>query len=588
MGRSSTSLFTLFMIYCFGAVSISYAQTVDKVQVTGHVHETKQLEPTEERLKQLRLPQGFQIAKFALLSNPRIIALTDDGTVYVSQRQPGTVSMLRDTNNDGVVDVQKVVAEKKDAHGLVIHQGKLYLATVKEIFVADINKDGTLSPLKTLVTDLPDGGQHPNRTLAVGPDGWLYVSVGSTCNACREPNEESATLLRMKLDGSGRQVFASGLRNTIGFGWHPVSKKLFGMDHGIDWLGDNEQNEEFNELSEGARYGWPYVYADGKISAHPNPPKEFTPEMWKRMSKEPTLLYTPHSAPMQMAWYTGTMFPAEYRNDAFVAMRGSWNRTPPSGYEVIRIRFNRNGQPQKIEPFVTGFLLTGAGAEGHFARPVGLAVAKDGALLLSDDTNGVIYRISYGAVAAATNNFVPVQVKPAQLFPPTITSALPELASVATIKVTSSFFPSNGAIPQEHSAYGQDLSPTLKWSGIPAGTKSLVLMVEDPDAISPKPFVHWLVANIAPTVTQLPAGLPKQEQLSQVANALQGANNMSTIGWFGPRPPAGDLPHHYHFQVFALDTILDLKPGYNRQALLAALSGHVLAKGELIGTYQRK
>lgn len=562
------------------ATVLSRQQEPAQVRVTGHVYETAKLEPTEERIRQLKLPAGFQITKFAMLSNPRMIAVGQDGTIYVSQREPGTVSMLRDTDKDGVADVQKVVAEKKDAHGLAIHKGRLYLATIKEVFAAPINSDGTLGEMKTVMTDLPDGGQHPNRTLAVGPDEMLYVTVGSTCNACKEPNEESATMLRAKLDGGERKVFAGGLRNTIGFGWHPASRRLFGMDHGIDWLGDDEQHEELNELTEGARYGWPYIYDKGRINAHPKPPKEFTAEMWKQMSREPLQLYTPHSAPMQMAYYTGGNFPAEFKNDAFVAMRGSWNRNPPSGYEVIRIRFDQQGQPMKIEPFVTGFLLKGGapdGKDGHIARLAGIAVAADGALLLSDDANGVIYRISHGGATTT-----------AQMFPSAITLNLPEAAATATLQVASSAFAPNGAIPLENSAYGADQSPALSWTGAPQETKSFVLMVEDPDSISPKPFAHWLAVNLPPTATALPAALPKTEQLSQFGQAVQGANNTGKIGWYGPRPPAGDPPHHYHFQVFALDRMLDLKPGFNRQALLAAMKGRVLAKGEIIGTYQRK
>jgi Raf kinase inhibitor-like YbhB/YbcL family protein len=568
----------------FAAISVWQQQQATQVRVEGHVYEPAKLEPTDERVRQLKLPQGFQIARFAELSNPRMMAVADDGAIYVSQRDPGTLVMLRDTDNDGVADVQRVVAEKQGAHGVAIHNGKLYLATVKEVFVADIKPDGALSEMKALITDLPDGGQHPNRTLAVGPDGMLYITVGSTCNACRETNEEHATILRARLDGGERRVFASGLRNTLGFGWHPATRRLFGLDHGIDWLGDNEQAEELNEIVDGARYGWPYVYADGKISAHPKPPKEFTPEMWKRMSREPLLLYTPHSAPMQMVFYAGAMFPDEFRNDAFAPMRGSWNRNPPSGYEVVRIRFDQKGQPAQIEPFITGFLIKGGapeGKDGHFARLAGIAVARDGALLISDDANGVIYRVSYGAVASASAD-------QQQIFPRMITGSLPGMPAAATITVTSKSFQPNGAIPEEHSAYGQDRSPALSWLGVPKNAKSLVLMVEDPDAASPKPFAHWLIANIPPNVTELPASLPKQDRLTQFGGAMQGANNMSVIGWFGPRPPAGDPPHHYHFQVFALDTTLDLKPGFNRQALLAAMKGRVLAKGEVVGVYERK
>ena len=528
-------------------------------EVTGHVYEPAKLEPTDERISQLKLPAGFRVAKFAELSNPRMIAVADDGTIYVTQREPGTLSMLKDTNGDGITDVQKVVAEKKSLHGLALHQGQMYLVAINEVFVADMKPDGTLGPLKTIISDLPDAGQHPNRTLAVGQDGMLYISVGSTCNACNEArdNPELATILRAKLDGTNRQVFATGLRNTIGFGWHPASKRLFGMDHGIDWLGDNDQREELNEIVEGAKYGWPWVYADSKINPHPKPPPAFTAEEIARMSKEPLLLYTAHSAPLQMAFYTGAMFPAEYRNDAFVAMRGSWNRTPPSGYEVVRVRFDQGGRPTAVEPFLTGFLVKGGapdGKDGHFARLAGLAVAKDGALLVGDDTNNVIYRVSHGPINQTQQGTNAMSLR-------VITSALPDVQSVpAQIKVSSDAFANNQPIPEKHSAYGLDQSPALSWSGVPSGAKSVVVMVEDPDAASPKPFVHWLVANLPPNASGLPAALPKTDRLTQHGGAVQGATHTGSIGYYGPKPPSEDPAHHYHFQVFALDRVLQLPP----------------------------
>lgn len=556
------------------------------VTIQGHVYEPTKLEATDERVARLRVPAGFRVQKFAELQNPRMLAVGADGAVYVSQREPGTVAMLKDTDGDGVADVQRIVAEKKMLHGLAIHGGKMYLAAVNEVYVADMRPDGTLGPLRTIISDLPDGGQHPNRTLAVGPDSVLYITSGSTCNECHETNPESATVVRATLDGRTRKVFASGLRNTIGFGWHPVSKKLYGMDHGIDWLGDNDQREELNEIVEGAKYGWPYVYADSKLNQHNEPLKTLglTNEDWARQSKEPVLLYTAHSAPMQMAFYTGGMFPAEYRNDAFVAMRGSWNRKPPSGYEVVRVRFDRAGVPVSIEPFLTGFLVPNGAPDGkdaHFARLAGVAVARDGALLIGDDTNNTIYRVSYGGGSSPAQGGMAGRSM--------ITSMLPEAASAQNgITVRSQAFAANQPIPDANSAYGQDLSPALSWSGVPAGAKSLVLMMEDPDASGPKPFVHWLVANLPANATALPASLPKTAALAQPSGAVQGANHTGKVGYYGPHPPSGEPPHRYHFQIFALDTVLKLPPGFNRHALIDAMRGHVLAKGELVGTYQRR
>lgn len=567
-----------FLATLSGQTLLAQADKTTHVRIAANIYETATLAPSVARIKSLKLPTGFQIAKFAEISNPRMLAVAPDGTVYVSQRTPGTLSMLKDTNGDGVADVQRVVAEKKMMHGVYIDKGKIYLATVNQVFTADINRDGTLGALRMIIDVLPDGGQHPNRTLAVA-DGKLYISVGSTCNACDETSPESATILTANLDGSNRKIYASGLRNTIGFGWHPLTKKMYGMDHGIDWLGDNDQQEELNEIVEGAKYGWAYVYADGKINEQDEPPKDLglTNEDWARQSKNPVLMYTPHAAPMQMLFYTGSQFPAEYKNDAFVAFRGSWNRVPPSGYEVVRIRFDQSGNPTKFEPFLTGFLVKGGspdGKDGNFARLAGIAQMRDGSLLVSDDTSNIIYRVSYGK-----NPMPPIMSRD------NISMMLPETAgSPDVIRVSSSAFSNMGIIADRHSAYFQDVSPELQWTGTPRNAKSLVLMMEDPDA-SLKPVTHWIAANISPRVTGFPENVMKTEKYG---DAVQGANHTGKLGYYGPMPPPADKPHGYHFQVFALDTMLNLPSGFNRQALLDAMKGHVIAKGELVGMYQCK
>lgn len=577
---------TIFRLFSFAFIAFGLSaifvlaqenKTTD-VAITGRIYEPAKLEPSVERVKSLKLPAGFQIAKFAEIANPRMLAVAPDGTVYVSQRTPGTVSMLKDTNGDGAADVQKVVAEKPQLHGLYISGGKMYLVTVKEVFVADMNADGSLGALRMIIDDLPDGGQHPNRTLAV-MNNRIYISVGSTCNACNETSKESATILTTDLDGKNRRIFASGLRNTIGFGWHPTSKKMFGMDHGIDWLGDNDQPEELNELVEGAKYGWAYVYADGKINPQDEVPAELglTSEDWARQSKNPVLMYTAHAAPMQMLFYTGAMFPAEYKNDAFVAFRGSWNRIPPSGYEVVRVRFDKSGKPLKFEPFVSGFLVKGGSREGkdaHFARLAGIAQMRDGSILVSDDTNNIIYRISYNSKTMS-----PIMMRD------NISILLPETANAKmTINVKASAFANNAPILDKYSAYFADVSPEISWTGVPNNAKSIVVMMEDPDAAL-KPVTHWIVANILPNVTGLPENVMKAERYG---DAVQGGNHTGKIGYYGPMPPPADKPHNYHFQVFALDTKLDLPSGFNRQALLDAMKNHVIAKGETVGTYQRK
>lgn len=366
--------------------------TTASAQINSYVFRPAVVPATAERVQSLKVPAGFAVKKFAEgLGKPRILAISATGNVYASDREAGIVMMLKDTNGDGTSDTKQTVANIRQAHGLTINNGKMYIAAVREVYVADINGDGTLGQPKMIISNLPDGGQHPNRTLAFGPDGLLYITVGSTCNACVEPNPLNATIVRTNADGTNLTVFAKGLRNTIGFGWHPQTGDLWGMDHGIDWLGDEEQKEEVNLIKQGANYGWPHIYGEGKYNPQPPPQGDTTYQQYLALSTLPTLTYQAHSAPLQMAFYTGTRFPAEYRNDAFVAMRGSWNRRTPSGYKVVRLHFE-GGKPVRFDDFLTGFLVDNN--RSHFARLVGVAVHPDGSLLVSDDTNGVVYRVA--------------------------------------------------------------------------------------------------------------------------------------------------------------------------------------------------
>ncbi len=366
-------------------------------QVQGSVFEPALVPATDERIAQLKVPAGFSISKFAdQMGKPRMLVVSETGGVYVSDRMAGTVTLLRDTNNDGKADQKQVVANIKSVHGLTIYAGKMYMVAIKDVYSANLNVDGTLGQPQRLINDLPDAGQHPNRTIAFGPDGFMYITVGSTCNACAEPNPENATILRANPDGSGRVVYASGLRNTIGFGWHPETKELYGFDHGIDWLGDDQQKEELNVIKQGAFYGWPYIYADGNYNPHPRPMGDTTYAQILAKTTLPSFLYDAHAAPLAIAFYTSTgatsSFPAEYQNDVIVTMRGSWNRSQPSGYKVARVHFE-NGKPVSSVDLVTGFLVDNNQAQ--FGRPVGLVQHTDGSVLFTDDNNGVIYRLSY-------------------------------------------------------------------------------------------------------------------------------------------------------------------------------------------------
>lgn len=537
----------------------------------------------------LRAPEGFRVEVFARdLVNPRILAVSDAGRLYATRRSVGDVVLLRDEDGDGRADGVETVASRPGMHGIAFDGNRVFLATVNDVYVADVGEDGTFGPLTRIIDDLPDGGQHPNRTLAVGPDDRLYISAGSTCNACAETNPENATLLRARKDGTSRTIFAAGLRNTIGFDWQPETGVLYGFDHGIDWLGDEEQVEELNRIEQGKRYGWPYVYGDGAFNPQDDPPNGMTLEQWAQMSEEPVLGYTAHAAPMQMAFYDGAAFPEDYRGDAFVAMRGSWNRRPPSGYEILRVDFE-DGEPVGFEKFLEGFLIERPdGSYGQVARLTGVAVGPDGSLFVGDDSNGIIYRVSYeGEQATASTSASPT---PATVTPPPDSDIAIELvAPRQDVRLSvSAPFETDAAIPPAHAADGDNASPRLEWSGAPEGTRSFVLIVDDPDAAAPKPFVHWIAYDIPAEVTALREGLPTEPLLPDPDGLKQGTNSRGATGYFGPKPPVGDPAHSYHFQIFALDVAeLGIKPGAARDEVIAAMEGHVLASGEIVGTFAR-
>jgi len=601
LGVLSATVFFAMRVWAIEPVS---AQLKDPkaadVAVLGHVLEPKKL-PPKDLLQNIALPKGFEISVFANdLVNPRIIAVSDNGTVYVTRRDLGDVVKLVDANKDGYAESREVVANRPGMHGIAIDGNTVYLATVNDLYKATILPDGKFSPLERFVDDLPDGGQHANRTLAIGPDGKLYVSVGSTCNACDETNPESATILQMNKDGTGRKIFASGLRNTIGFSFEPRSGEIYGMDHGIDWLGDNEQHEELNHIVQGKQYGWPYIYDDGKFNPQDEPPGDISLQEWAARSVNPVGFYTPHAAPMQLAFYTGTQFPNEYRGDAFIAFRGSWNRKPPSGYEVARVHFE-GGKPVSFEAFAQGFLSREDDHWVHHGRLVGLAQTKDGALLLGDDTNGVIYRIAYTGTAKTTKPLGPptnsvgadVHVND----PGTLEPNDPHASNLAikligagvpqAINISSPAFPEGGPIPFIYAAKGENISPPLKWTMGPQGTRSFAIIMEDPDVRENPPFVHWTIFNIPQHYLELPPGIPPLPKLERPNGVEQGKNDRGSIGYVGPNPPPVDPAHHYYFEIFALDIKLDLPEGVTREELLKAMQGHVLSTGYMTGTFDQ-
>lgn len=369
---------------------------------------------TPELVASLRLPAGFRIDTFADdLGHARMLAVRG-ADVYLTRPMQADVLRLRDVDGDGRADERDVVASGlTGVHGIVFRGADLYLATPTAVYRASIAGDGQLSTPMPIVMDLPDGGQHPNRTLGIGPDDRLYISVGSSCDACDETNPEHATMLRALPDGSSREVFARGLRNTIGFAWHPTTEVLWGMDHGSDWRGADLPPEELNRIESGSDYGWPYCFGQRQLDPIIQDPPDTTKAAYCAETAPATLETQAHHAPIGLVFYTAAAFPADYRNDAFVAMRGSWNRIPATGYQIARIDFDASGQPRRFEPFVDGFL--SADGQSTFARPAGISVDAAGALLFTDDSNGVIYRVSYVGAGAADAGALPADAGAAEL-----------------------------------------------------------------------------------------------------------------------------------------------------------------------------
>ena len=366
--------------------------------ITGHVFRPEPRPATDELIATLTLPEGFRLQVYARdLGNPRMMAMGQDGTLYVTRPASNDVVALADRDGDGHADgpPQVVAAGLDHVHGIAVRDGRIYLATVREVYEGSVLADGTIAQLEAVIDDLPGGGQHPLRTLHFGPDAGLYLQIGSSCNDCVESEADKAAISAIEPGAWTRRVFAQGLRNSMGFGWHPASGEMWGVDHGSDWRGDDVPPDELNRLQDGGHYGWPFCWGDRRpdwlTDAMPpdGTPKE---QFCQDRTQAPVLGFAAHSAASDLVFYDGQQFPPDYQGDAFVTQRGSWNRETPIGYGVVRINFEA-GEPKQVEDFLFRFLTNDR--KGTFGRVAGLAIANDGALLVSDDLNGVIYRVTY-------------------------------------------------------------------------------------------------------------------------------------------------------------------------------------------------
>lgn len=336
----------------------------------------------------LILPEGFKVQVFAEdLDSPRGMVFGADGVLFVALSGDGRVVMLPDRDGNGQADeVTTVLEHLNQPSGIAWDGTAMWVADVTRV----IRLDGGVAPYprsdySIVLKELPAGG-HWTRTILLEPSGrGFFLSIGASCDLCQEEDPRRAAIVHYGRDGSGEQIWASGLRNAVGLAFNPETGELWATSSGRDWLGDDLPPDELNAIRRGRHYGWPYCYG----ARVPNP--EYDDQARCDRTEPPISEFPAHSVPLGIVFYEGAMFPAEFRGDAFVALHGSWNRSIPTGYKVVRLRVEA-GRPVAVEDFISGWLGVGGRIWG---RPVQPLVGPDGALYVSDDHGGRIWRIIY-------------------------------------------------------------------------------------------------------------------------------------------------------------------------------------------------
>jgi glucose/arabinose dehydrogenase len=341
-------------------------------------------------LNKIKLPVGFAIDVYAEVENARSMAISPSGVVYVGNKDKDKVYAVKDTDGDNIADKKWIVASGLNMpNGVAFHDGDLFIAEVSKISkIEDVESKLADPPAPTsVVDDYPTETHHGWKYIAFGPDGKLYVPVGAPCNICEPKEEIYASITRINPDGSGREVYAKGVRNSVGFTWHPSTKELWFTDNGRDMLGDEIPNCELNNAPKvGMHFGYPYCH-EGSVKdpefGNKRPCSDFV---------APSAKLGPHVAPLGLKFYTGDQFPSEYRNQIFVALHGSWNRSKKSGYNLSLVKLNENKVTGR-EVFASGWL--DDAEQKAWGRPVDVLLLPDGSMLISDDQANVIYRVSY-------------------------------------------------------------------------------------------------------------------------------------------------------------------------------------------------
>ncbi len=347
--------------------------------------------PREIKLDKIKLPEGFKIEVYASdVKNARSMSLSPNGTLFVGTRGHGSVYALQDTDGDMKVDKQYTLIEDMNMpNGVAFRDGDLYFAEVDKVWVfRDIESklDNPGKP-ELIVDTYPDKKHHGWKYIAFGPDGWLYIPVGAHCNICEPDGEIFASITRLNVETKEVEIMQKGVRNTVGFAWHPETKEFWFTDNGGDWLGDDMPACELNYAPQkGMDFGYPYCHQGDFLDPKVGKGKDCADYA------APAQKLGPHVAPLGMEFYQGEMFPAEYTHQAIIAEHGSWNRSTPIGYRLTMVRIENNTQAVSYETFAEGWL----DGKTAWGRPVDLEHMPDGSLLVSDDYANAIYRISYG------------------------------------------------------------------------------------------------------------------------------------------------------------------------------------------------
>jgi glucose/arabinose dehydrogenase len=387
----------LLAIAAFGACQLLPERFAVNVPLANVLFGSSADPPTAEQVgTQIRVPDGLTIGVFAELQKIRALRVTPAGDLLASVPREGRIVLLeRDADGDGRSDGSRTILEGLNRpHGMDFHDGWLYVGETDAIGRVrfDAAARSVSGTFERVVTGLPGGGNHWTRTVRFGPDGWLYVSIGSSCNACLEEDARRAAMLRFRPDGTEGETFATGLRNSVGFDWRPDGGELYATDNGRDLLGDDFPPCELNRVVRGGFYGWPF--ANG--ARQPDPDLGEGRDQEIATSIPPAHAFRAHNAPLGMAFLQQDLSPSLPRGTAIVALHGSWNRTKKDGYKAVSLHFEADGTIRETD-FLTGLLVD----DEVLGRPVDVVQGPDAAVYVSDDYGGVVYRIAPASGAKA-------------------------------------------------------------------------------------------------------------------------------------------------------------------------------------------